>query len=113
MTCVPTTLVRMKAPGSVIERSTWLSAARCITASGRNVGVEGVHGRRIADVGLDEAVARVVRQGLERDRVGRVGQRVERRDLVSEILHEVQHQGRSDEAAAAGHQDAHGMNGLS
>ena len=36
MTWVPTTFVWMKAAGPVIERSTWLSAARCITASGRN-----------------------------------------------------------------------------
>ncbi|GJD76742.1 hypothetical protein CFIICLFH_5001 [Methylobacterium goesingense] len=71
-------------------------------------GVEGVHRLRIADVGLDEAVLRVVGQRLERDRVGRVGQRVQRRHLVSELLHQMQDQCRSDEAAAAGNQDAHG-----
>ena len=31
---VPTTLVRTKSAGPSIERSTWLSAARCMTASG-------------------------------------------------------------------------------
>ena len=31
---VPTTLVSTKMPGPSIDRSTWLSAARCITASG-------------------------------------------------------------------------------
>ena len=60
---------------------------------GPEVGVEGVHGRRIADVGLDQPVAGIVRQRLKRDGVGRVGQRVERRDLVSEVLHEVQDEG--------------------
>ena len=31
---VPMTLVVMKSPGSSMERSTWDSAARCITQSG-------------------------------------------------------------------------------
>ena len=33
-TKVPTTLVCTNGPGPSIERSTWVSAARCITASG-------------------------------------------------------------------------------
>ena len=80
---------------------------------GPEVRIEGVDRLRVADVGFHQAVAGIVGQGLERDRIGRVGQRIQGGHLVSEILHQVQHQGRSDEAAAAGYQDAHGMNGLS
>ncbi len=68
------------------------------------LGVEGVDAGRVADVGLFQAVARVVLQRLERDRVGRIGHRIERQHLVAEILHEVQHQRGADEAAAAGHE---------
>jgi hypothetical protein len=32
-TCVPRTFVSMNTEGARMERSTWLSAARCITAS--------------------------------------------------------------------------------
>ncbi|GJD81886.1 hypothetical protein NBEOAGPD_5142 [Methylobacterium gregans] len=56
---------------------------------GAEVGEGGLDGVRVADVGLDEAVARVVGEGLQRDRVGRVGERVERGDLVPEILHQM------------------------
>ncbi len=33
--CVPTTLVRTKGPALAMERSTWLSAAKCTTAPKR------------------------------------------------------------------------------
>ena len=36
-TCVPCTLVRTNADASITERSTWLSAAKCTTTSGRCV----------------------------------------------------------------------------
>ncbi|MDH6666790.1 UNVERIFIED_ORG: hypothetical protein M2442_002789 [Methylorubrum zatmanii] len=74
---------------------------------GPELGVEGVDARRITDVGLFQAVARVVRQRLQRDRVGGVGHGIEGQHLVAEILHQMQHEGRADEAAAARHKNAH------
>ena len=50
-------LVSMKAAGPSIERSTWLSAARCITASGWCVAKMRVERAAVADVGLLEGVA--------------------------------------------------------
>ena len=51
---VPTMLVSMKAAGPSIERSTWLSAARCMTTSGSKVGEDRPHPRAVADIGLLE-----------------------------------------------------------
>ena len=51
---VPTQLVTTKSSGPVMERSTWLSAAKCSTASWPLDGVgEGVE---VAHVGVHEPV---------------------------------------------------------
>ena len=66
------------------------------------------HGIRVADVGLDKAVAGIVGEAIQRHRVGRVGQRVQRQHVVAEVAHEMEHESGADEAATSGHQNAHG-----
>ena len=56
---MPTILVSMNAPGPSIERSTWLSAARCMidvdVARRRSMSSTAA---LVADIGLDEAIVR-------------------------------------------------------
>ena len=55
---VPKQLVLTKSSGPAIERSTWLSAAKCTTASWPRHRL--LERARVADVALHERVARVV-----------------------------------------------------
>ena len=80
---VPTILVWMNSPGPSIERSTWLSAARCITTSGENVGKEPPHRGRIDDVGTLEAdSADLDGDRRERFQIAGIGQLVDHQHLV-------------------------------
>ena len=71
---VPKQLVLMKSSGPAIERSTWLSAAKCTTASWPRHRV--LERARVADVALHELVARVVVDVAQRREVAGVGERV-------------------------------------
>ena len=70
------------------------------------------HERLIGDVGLDEAVALagggVIGQTVEVRRVAGVGELVHDRDDVRRGGEAPMHEGRADEAGAAGDDDAHG-----
>ena len=87
---VPTTLVGMNSPGPSMERSTWLSAARCITTSGRNSASAARIGGAVADVGSDEAVARARRDRRQAVEVARIGELVDNEHVVAgadEVAH--------------------------
>ena len=102
---VPTTLVWMNSPGPSIERSTWLSAARCMTTSGAKLSNSLAHLRRVRDVGAHEGVARIVRHGRERVEIARIGELVDDQHLMRRVADEVAHHRRADEAGAAGDED--------
>jgi hypothetical protein len=70
----------MNSPGPWIERSTWLSAAKCSTARGRWCASSARYLRAVADVGLDELRLAGVQELLDRRRVACVGQLVEHQD---------------------------------
>ena len=76
-----------------------------------DVGVEARERLRdlglLADIGADEAVARVARHALERGERAGVGQLVQRQHLVLAVADEVAHERRADEAGAAGDEHAH------
>ena len=70
-------LVWMKASLPVIERSTWLSAARWITWSGAKVSNASVDRAPVADVDLGEAVVRRIVDRRQRLQIAGIGERVE------------------------------------
>ena len=80
-----------------------------------DVGREGVerpgHGRLVEDVRLQERVARVVGDGREGVEISGVGQLVDDEDVVVRLPDQAAHDRRSDEAGAAGDEDAlaHGV----
>ena len=103
---VPKQLVWTKSSGPAIERSTWLSAAKCTTASWPAIASSSVAG--IADVALHEPVARVVVDVAQGREVAGVRQRVVDRDLVVGVREHVADVVRPDETGAAGDEDLHG-----
>ena len=103
---VPKQFVLMKSSGPAIERSTWLSAAKCTTAS--CPGHRLLERARVADVALDEPVARAVVDVAQRREVARVRERVVDGDLVVGVGEDVPDVVRADEAGAAGDEDLHG-----
>ena len=80
---VPTTLVWMNCAGPSIERSTWLSAARCMTTSGRKLRTTSRILPRVDDVRSNEDVsAECRRHGREVVEIAGIGQLVEDEHLV-------------------------------
>ena len=106
---MPTTLVCTKGPGPSIERSTWVSAARCITASGWWVA----NTCAIAAASVMSARTSVwrglVRAVLQRVLRGGVGHLVDVHDAGVAVAQQVADHGRADEAAPAGQQNAHSV----
>ena len=100
---VPKQFVLMKSSGPAIERSTWLSAAKCTTASCPRIASSSVPG--IADVALHEPVARVVVDVAQGREVAGVGERVVDGDLVVGVREDVPHVVGADEPGAAGDED--------
>jgi hypothetical protein len=80
---LPTILVRMNAAGPSIDRSTWLSAAKCITPSGK--------------ISLS-----LCGNGRKRCQVAGIAQFVDHQCTMVRFAHEVPHDCRADEAGAAG-----------
>ena len=105
-TLVPKQFVLMKSSGPAIDRSTWLSAAKCTTASWpRHRRLERAG---IADVALDEASSAGSSLDVpERRQVPGVGEGVVDGDLVVGVGQHVAHVVRADEAGAAGDEDPH------
>ena len=103
---VPKQFVVTKSSAPAIDRSTWLSAAKCTTASTPAHRVLERAG--VADVALHERVARVVVDVLERGQVAGVGERVVHDDLVVGVGEDVAHVVGADEPGAAGDELLHG-----
>ena len=102
---VPPTLVSMKGAAPSIERSTWLSAARCSTASGWKLCEDAVDRRAVADIDLEMRVAVAVARLGQRFEIAGVGQLVDVGDRPVGVADDVADHGRADEARAAGDQD--------
>src|SRR3954449_6720104 len=104
---VPWMLVWMKSAAPVMERSTWLSAARCITASGRNSAIavrmrgrsqisasrersppRRSHARQAADIGLEELEAVLPLAVADRAAVAGIGQLVDDQHGGAALPHE-------------------------
>jgi hypothetical protein len=66
------------------------------------------HQSGVADVALDEAIATVGGDGLERRQIGGIGQRIEIDHAVCRVADQVAAHGRADEARAAGDEKIHG-----
>ena len=95
---MPTTLVLMNSAGPSIDRSTWLSAAKCITASGSKLDKNVGDGRTIADIGAAEAIARMALDRSQRGEIAGIGQLVDDQHLVIGVADEMPDQCRPDEA---------------
>jgi len=63
--------------------------------------------RRVADVQMDESVARILRHGRQGFQIAGVSQLVEVDDRVAAVADQVPDQGRADESGAAGDEDLH------
>ena len=76
------------------------------------LGPEPGHGLRhrpgIADIGLEEAIIRSVRDQLERGLVAGIGQGVEVEHFMP-VRHQMPNQRRSDESGTTCHQNAHAI----
>jgi len=75
---------------------------------GPEAGDRRLHGRAVADVGPNEAVARAVRDRRQGGQVAGIGQHVEVQHLVIRLADQVANQGRADKACPSGDEDAHG-----
>ncbi len=75
---------------------------------GLELADQGPHARRVANVGLDVAMERIALERRQRQRIGRIGHRVDIEHLVPMLAHQQVDQGRTDKAGPAGHNDAHG-----
>ena len=79
-------LVSMKAPGPSIERSTWLSAARCMTTSISLVGGAMSSDRRSSQMSAcDEAVVGRVLDLAQGGEIAGIGELVDIDDMVGRI----------------------------
>ena len=94
--------VVMNSCGPSIERSTWLSAARCITASGWKLFENLSHGRGIRNVGLHEMISRIVAGPWNRSRIGGIGQLIDVEDFMIGFRQQETKKSRADETIAAG-----------
>ena len=102
-----------------MERSTWDSAARWITASGRASKKDLAHGLTVPDVGYLETVVRSVQRLSKRLDVARVGKHVKGDDILTG-RHQPPHHTGADESRPARYQyvvhvssvpDEHGSGG--
>src|SRR5271167_4922874 len=95
---VPTTLVCTKSAGPSIERSTWLSVARCITASG-SVGREDLpHRGCIGDIGPDQDMTIVSQTFLKRVLGRGVGHLVDIDHGMIGVAQQITHDGGADKS---------------
>jgi hypothetical protein len=70
------------------------------------IGENGIHQRLVADVAVDEAVARVACHGLQVFEVARVGQLIEIDDADGRIFSQRKaDEGRPDETGASGNEE--------
>ncbi len=102
---MPTTLVWMNTAGPWIERSTWLSAAKCTIARGRCLANSGFHQLGIGDVALHEVMSRVAFQPREVREVAGVSEKVEVDHRLVAPGQPVEDEVGADEAGAAGHEN--------
>lgn len=93
------TLVRTKARGPSIERSTWDSAAKK-DRLGQVAREDRGQARGVGDVGLFEHIARRLRDIGQAGQVAGIGQSVQVDDAMARGQRR-SHQGRTDEAGAA------------
>jgi hypothetical protein len=94
------TLVSMKASGPLIERSTWLSAAKWTIVRDGVLGKELFDQIGIADIALDQLDAFKAR---DIGRVARISERIEHGDgVVGVMFAPVMHEVGADESGAAG-----------
>lgn len=101
-------LVWMNSAGPSIERSTWDSAARCITAVGRNAAkTSSKQDRSVADIYLVKAVARRVSDRGKRFEIAGISELVDVGDVVRRAVDQVPDHGRADKPGAAGYEYPH------
>ena len=103
---MPSTLVRMKASGDVMERSTWLSAAKWTMAQGRCFSRSALDELGVADVAMDKLVSRIRLEGRQVGEVAGIGEQVEIDHGRSGGLEPAQHEIRADKAGSAGDDDS-------
>ena len=95
-------LVWMNASPAMIDRSTWLSAARWMTWSGAKVSNASVTALPVANVDLGEAIVRRVVDRRQRLQIAGIGERVEIEHRGA-VGHQAPAHGRADESRASGH----------
>ena len=88
-----------------MERSTWLSAAKCTMARGRCSREDGGDKLRIADISMRELVARVRFESEKICRIAGVGEQIEIDNGSADVLDPSQHEVGTDEPGAAGNED--------
>ena len=67
-------------------------------------GDERFHARRVTNVGFRQAVARLMIEPCQRRGIRGISERVNIQHFMAQALDQMQHQGRSNEAATAGPQ---------
>ena len=97
---MPTTLVSTNAAGPSIERSTWVSAARCMIASGCSSARIRAICSPVANVGVIEAMLRRVFDFTQRFETARVSELVDVDHGIA-ARHEVPHDRAADKPGAA------------